>query len=157
MRNLSLPALQATFAQETGEVFLMCLTISGAGLAQPIRLVNDMQDLNRAAGLFQAFPFELALPQDLEDQLPQVRLSVDNVDRQIVRAVRALTAPPTVTLEVVLASSPDTVEAGPFAMTLRLADYDAGTVSGMLGYEDMLNEPFPKDTFTPNNSPGLFP
>jgi hypothetical protein len=156
VRNLSLPALQAIFTQDTGEVFLMCLTIDGPGLAAPIRLVDDQQDLVRTAGTFQAFPFQIAMPQESEDQLPQVQLVVDNVDRQIVQAIRALTSPPTVTLEVVLASSPNTLEAGPFAMTLRHSDYDATAVSGTLGYEDMLNEPFPKDSFTPTNSPGLF-
>jgi hypothetical protein len=88
--------------------------------------------------------------------MPNVTLSIDNVDRQIVNAVRALTGPPTVTVSVVLASSPNTIEAGPYQMTLRDASYDSLVVSGTLSVEDMMNEPYPVDLMTPANFPGLF-
>jgi hypothetical protein len=56
----------------------------------------------------------------------------------------------------VLADTPDMVEAGPFAMTLSEADYDAGQVTGILVFEDILSEPFPGDSFIPSTHPGLF-
>jgi hypothetical protein len=154
--SLSLVALQAALAQETGQVFLTCLTISHATLPTPIRLVNDKVDLVRAAGTFIAFPFEIALPEQRDDQLPQVELVIDNVDRSISQAIRNLTSPPTITLEVVLASSPNTLESGPHTLTLLDVSYDAQEVRGRLGFEDVLNEPFPKDSFTPKDFPGLF-
>jgi hypothetical protein len=58
--------------------------------------------------------------------------------------------------EVVLASSPDTVEAGPFTMTLVAAEYDALVVTGELAFEDVLNEPFPGHGYIPSEYPGLF-
>lgn len=156
MPQLSLPALQAALAQETDQVFLACLVISHVDLATPIRLVNDAVNLARAAGTYLAFPFQFELPSQDESQLPAVRLLIDNVDRSIVQWIRTLSSPPTVTMDVVLASSPNTVEAGPFAMTLKSAPYDANQIQGELGFEDVLNEPFPKDSFTPSAFPGLF-
>jgi len=97
------------------------------------------------------------LPAEFDDQLPTVQLQIDNVDRRIMEGVRALTSAPAVTLEVVLASAPDTVEAGPFAFTLKAADYDALVISGTLAFEDVLNEPYPQYAFTPGSFPGLFP
>ncbi|MBE0598443.1 MAG: DUF1833 family protein, partial [Desulfuromonadales bacterium] len=106
--------------------------------------------------VYQPFPFDIALPADRDDQISKVTLTIDNVDRAIVRAVRELASAPTVTLEIVLASSPDVVEAGPFEFTLQDAGYDALTVSGTLGYEDILNEPFPAGAFVPAAFPGMF-
>lgn len=61
-----------------------------------------------------------------------------------------------VTLSLVMASTPDTIEAGPFTFNLREVEYDAEFVSGNLLFEDILNEPFPADSFTPARFPGLF-
>lgn len=154
--QLSLQGLQAVLAQETPEVFLSCLTLTHPNLAVPIRVVNNTQDLVRAAGTFTAYPFEITFPSQEEDRLPQPRLRIDNVDRGILVALRALRGPVTVTLDAVMASSPNTVEAGPFVFSLRGAPYDANAIEGVLGFEDVLNEPFPKDTFTPQLFPGMF-
>jgi hypothetical protein len=156
MTQLSLPALQAVLAQESGEVFLACLTITHAMLAAPIRLVDDTKDLIRAAGTFSAFSFAITVPPQQDDKLPSVKLTVDNVDRSIAVALRSISSPASVSLEIVLASSPDTVEQGPFALTLRNAQIVADAVVCDLMFEDLLNEPFPKNYFTPVDFPGLF-
>ncbi|MBU0598807.1 DUF1833 domain-containing protein [Patescibacteria group bacterium] len=155
-RNLSLTARQAIFAQETAEVFLLLLTIDHDDLDAAIRVVNNAENITSNSLEYQAFPFEMNLPDDTEDALSQVTLTICNVDRQIVQAVRSISSPPTVTLNVILASDPDTVEAGPFEFTMKSADYDALTVTGSLAAEDILNEPFPADRYTPNLFPGLF-
>jgi hypothetical protein len=57
----------------------------------------------------------------------------------------------------VLASSPDTVEAGPFAMSLQSADATAQTITGTLGYEqDIFAQQVPAQQYLPTSSPGLF-
>lgn len=154
--TLSVTALQAALAQQTEQVFLACLTIQHAALADDIRVVNNNEDVERLAGTYLAFPFAIDLPDDQGDQLPAVRLVIDNVSREIMSAIRALESPPTITLEIILASSPDTVEAGPFEMSVREINYNAASISATLGYEDMMNEPFPKDTFGPKSFPALF-
>lgn len=158
MTQVSLAAMQAMFAPETEQVFLACLTISHPDMATPIRVVNDKQDLVRSAGTFIGYPFDAPLPNSQDDQLPQVQIRIDNVDPTILNQLRALDRDDdiTVTLEIVMASSPDTVEAGPFDFTLKDTSFDVASITGTLAYEDILNEVFPKDTFTPTNAPGLF-
>jgi hypothetical protein len=155
-RTLSPLAKQAIFAQESGEAFILLLTITHASLAQPIRCANNMQDVVSGGNTFTAFPFRITLPQDREDRPPKMRLSIDNVDRSIVTAVRTLTSPPTIQLAVVLAIQPDTIEASFPGFTLRNTQYDALVVEGDLNLEDLANEPYPKDTFTPTFAPALF-
>jgi hypothetical protein len=85
-------------------------------------------------------------------------MSIDNIDTEILKAIRNLTGKrPSVRMEVVLASSPDTVEAGPFNFSILSINYNAASIQGTIGFEDdILNTAFPADTYTPTNSKGLF-
>lgn len=155
-RNVSATARAAINAQSTGEAFLLLLTIDHDSLAAPIRVSSDGVDTVSRGDTYVHFPFEIVLPDDRDDQVVRVSLRIDNVDRQVVTALRTITGGPTVGLEVVLGSDPDTVEAGPFSFTMRNAVYDVASVTAELVYEDILNEPIPGDAFTPGNFPGLF-
>lgn len=156
MSQVSLTALQAMFAEQTPEIFLECLTVNHPSLSTPLFFVNDTVDLVRTAGTFIAYPFQIHLPEQTDQQMPQVTLVIDNVDRSIGEHVRALTSAPTITLEVVLASSPNTVEAGPFVLTASAAQYDAMQVSFTLGYESIMDEPANKWSLTPAIAPAAF-
>ena len=157
-RSTSTTLRNAVFAPETGEVFLLLLTIQHADIGSPDTLyfVNNYEDVTSNGDVYTAYPFLIDLPADIEDQLPQVELVIDNVDRSIIETIRTLTGPPAVTLSVVLADSPNTVEAGPFEMTLRTAEWDALTIRGNLQPQDILNEPYPGDAYTPQDFSGLF-
>lgn len=155
-RSLSLAARQGINAQETDEVFLLLLTLDHEDIAEPIRVVNNMEDVISRGDTYIAYPFEIALPDEDPESVARVTLRIDNVDREIVKSLRAIASPLSVALEVVMASSPDLVEAGPFNMTLVSAEYDALTVTGELAFEDVLNEPFPGHAYVPSDYPGLF-
>ena len=155
-RTLSQAARQAVNAQETDEVFLLLLTLDHEDLAEPIRVVNNTEDVVSRSDTYIAYPFEIALPDEDPESVARVTLRIDNVDREIVKSLRAISSPLSVGLEVVMAASPDTVEAGPFNMTLVSAEYDALTVTGDLAFEDVLNEPFPGASYVPSEYPGLF-
>lgn len=155
-RTLTATAAQAILARETGEVFLACLTITGAGL-DTIRIVNNTQPLVRTEGTYTPYPFEAVLPEDTDAAQPQVQIRVDNVDRAVTRRLRDYEGIPKVTLEIVLASSPNEVEVGPLEFSLQATDVDQFTVAGMLGYEeDFLNQAVPAQSYTPSNSAGIF-
>ena len=158
MRNVSARAMRAMMAQETDEVFLFCITITHSSFAAPYYLVNDQVQLVRAAATFVPCAFSISLPNEQEDQLPQLQWSIDNIDRSILQSIRAIpSGKPTVKMEVVLASTPDVVEAGPFVFSGLSVDYDSGTINGTIGFEDdVLNNAYPGDSYTPTNSPGLF-
>ena len=156
MTQVSINAMHAMFAQQTGEVFLVCLTITHPSITTQ-RLVNNTQPVVRSAGTYQPYPVQLSLPAQLDDQLPTVDIVVDNVDREVLQQIREVSGVPKVTMEVILASSPDTVEAGPFDFSLKQASYDVLAITGTLGYEDdILNQRVPAMSYTPSNSPGLF-
>ena len=156
MRSLSSAAKAAIYAQETGEEFIILLTIDHTDLSAPIRVAGARTDVVSRGDTYLAFPFQIDLPQERDDEPPRVNLVIDNVDRQIVTAVRTMSSAPTVTMEVILASAPDTVEAGSFEFTLKRVRYDRLVVSGEVSYEDILDEQFPGGRFVPANFPALF-
>ncbi len=156
MRPLSLAALNAINAQETGEVFCFLLTLSHSSFTAPIRICSGGIDITSRLNLYTFCPFEISLPPETDEAPPSVVLSVDNVDRSLIAAVRGVSDAIGIRLEVVLASSPDTVEAGPFDFLLRDVLYDALVISGTLRYEQILDEPYPADDFTPSRTPGVF-
>ena len=154
--EISETALRAMLSQETAEVFLVCVTITHPAIDTQ-RLVNNTEVVHRAVGDYIPCPMKLVLPDQVDDQVPQVTIVIDNVDREVLRQIRLVDGVPQVRMEVILASSPDTVEAGPFDFALMSATYDVLSINAVLGYQDdVLNQQVPAQTYTPVNSPGLF-
>ena len=155
-RDISTGARQSLNAPETEDAFLILLTLSHADMAEPLRVTNGGEDVTSRGNLFTAYPFELSLPDDDAGQSPEARLVIDNIDRQIVRALRSLSTAPLVLIEIVRAAEPDVVEAKFEDFRLTNVSYDANLVQGNLTIEDFTAEPFPAGTFTPGHFPGLF-
>ena len=155
-RALTLSALQAVNAQETDEVFLVLLTLAHDSLIQPVRVTSDAVDTLSRGESFIAYPFDLSLPEDSEALTATAHLSIDNVDRVIIAALRGLQDSPAVTVEIVRAAAPDTVEAVFPDFRLSEIQYDAATVTGTLTIEDFTAEPYPAVVFAPAGFPGLF-
>lgn len=138
-------------------MFIPCLTINHPSFTDPIRLAYNTESVMRTAGEFKPYPFQINLPSQVEDEPPSMTLTVDNTDLEVNDAIRTITGQPTVTFDVVLASSPNTVEAGPFVMGLQNAQADAQTITGTLGYEiDLFSQLVPSNQYLPTSSPGLF-
>ncbi len=154
-RALTVQALASLNEQETDEVWLPLVTIAHEALADPIRAVANPENVTSRDMLFVGLPFELTLPDETEDGPGEVRLRIDNVDRMIVDTLREINTPPTVTVEVILASQPDTVELSVDNLTLRDARYDVVTVEGVLRFEDLTTEPI-AEIISPERFPGLF-
>jgi hypothetical protein len=155
-RSVSNTFKTAIYTQDTSELFLFLLEIDHADLDTPLRFVNNTEDVTSDSNVYTAFPFMINLPADKEDQLPRVTLAIDNIDQTIVQTLRELSSPATVSVSLILHRDPDTIEAGPFEFTMKNATYTAEVVTCELAYEDILNEAFPGDSFTPNHFTGLF-
>ncbi len=155
-RSFSTNAMKAVTAQETKEAFITLLTLSHADLAEPIRVCDDKVNLVSNGNTFQAFPFELPLPNESEDRPPVATLTIGNVDRQIVQALRSITSAVDVLIEIVLASTPDTVEMSLPDFKLKEADYNQLVVTGELSVEHLESKPFPPHAFVPSGFPALF-
>lgn len=158
-RTLSSTLKTALNAQETGEVLLAITTITHASIVNgPLRVVNDLQNLVSNGQTYTAFPFQVTLPDDLEDGLPKIRLVLDNIDRSIVTAIRSIppSSPPAVQVDLVLASTPDTIEVSFPGLSLREVSYDAYRVEGDVVLDEDDREPFPAEGFTPQSVPAIF-
>lgn len=156
-RVVSASALQAMLSRETAEVFLVAMRISHASFGT-MRIVNNTEVVSRSDGNYVPFPFAITLPAETEEQVPQVTVVFDNIDEAILDAVRTVSgARPAVSFDVILASSPNTVEAGPFNFSIMSVQYDARQVTCSLGFEeDILNQQVPRGNYSPSNSPGLY-
>ena len=154
-RTLSAGAFAGVNAQQTGEVFHTLLTVQNSG-GPPIRMTDNSEDVVSRGKTFIAYPFALELPSDAAGQISEARLAIDNVARALVDEVRSLTEPLVLTIEVVTATTPDTVELELIDYTLKNVTYDAMTISGTLTQENFLSEPYPKDILSAATFPGQF-
>lgn len=164
-RNLSTAAKQAIFAQESPEVFILLVTIDHPNFTQPVRISADPTELLPDAGVrgtisrgeeYLFCPFEINLPVQDDTGIARASISVDNIDRQIVSAVRQADSALSITIEIVLASSPDVPEVSVQDFRLERVTYDSMTVSGDISVEYFELEPFPARRFTPSDFPGIF-
>lgn len=155
-RTLTPTAVQAILARETDQVFVPLMLIEHESI-EPVRICADTVPVVRADGTYLPFPFEFVLPQDDDADLPRAAVKIDNVDREIVRTLAALTGRPRITFMLVLADSPEEVEYGPVEFLMGQASWDRVVVTSTLAYqEDIWMQAVPSQTYTPSNSPGLF-
>jgi hypothetical protein len=153
-----------SFARESGDVHIVLVTIDHDDLSDPINVTQDpMQVLSTGvrgvvsnAVEYSAVPLEITLPVEDEDRMPMAQLKVDNIDRDILMAVRAIGSPPDVTIKIVLASDPDVEEIVIDGFQIGKVTADAFTISGDLTTERLDLAPWPPGKFTPDKFPGLF-
>jgi len=156
VRALSPVFLAAIHGQESGEVLLPLVKLSQTDWAESLRFVPDWQELTHDGEIYSPLAFEVALPDDEAEGLPVLRWQADAVSQELISALRSVTDPIDARVVWVLASQPDTVEAGPFDLQIRAVEYDATTIGGTMGVEPILDEPFGYLSMTPQTCPGLF-
>lgn len=100
-------------------------------------------------------PLELTLPQT-DDAAPRARLTLHDVTREVLPLVRGVSGAPAVTLELVLASAPNTVEMSISGLSMRAITYQRDSISAELVVDNLALEPFPAHSFVPSSFPGLF-
>ena len=154
-RSLTSTFLASLNAGQTSEVYHTLIVMSGGGITTR-RYVDNYEDVVSGGETYTAAAFDPRLPDDVEDRIPDVNIVIDNVDRSIMQDIRSATSAPDITISIVLQSDPNTVEVGPVSFKIRAVDYDKYTISGTLKHEDILNEAFPRRSYTPINFPGLF-
>lgn len=148
--------VQAVMQPNTGEVFLLLVTFGHSSFTNPIRLVNNTESITSRGNLYTAFPIEIVLPPDDGDTLPTVQITCQNVSLELIDEVRSVQGPMSVTIEMIMASSPDFVEASIGDLRVAQAQYDKNTMQLTATVDDLLNASFPKEKYQPGNFPGLF-
>lgn len=154
MRDCSDAFKAAAFSQQTGECPTVLIKMDHADLEEPIRVNSCGTQLEHDGEEYEAFPFEITLPEDSRENDPRGRLRIDNTDRRIVEAVRAVDGDVPVHFKVVLASDPETVEADFPNFLLTDIGYDAAVVEGVLSVKDFSDRAFCAITFNQTKFPG---
>lgn len=144
------------FEPFTDDAIFALLTINPPDGSDPLRVVNNNENVVSNGNTFYPYPFTIVLPADTGERQPQVQLQIGNVDQQITTLIREMIEPPTVMLELVVSSSPNTVERRIDFMRLRDVTYDAFTVQGVLQPINILTERFPNEEYLPSTFPDLF-
>lgn len=159
---------QAAYGQETGRTIIALITIEHDSLLEPIRIcTNPTQriaeyDSDIVYGTvsdgdnYIFLPVRLQIPSDTDEGPGNMIIEFDNIHRDYTEAIRSIFTPPTVTVELVLDSTPDTVEVSWPEFLLTDITYNALTIQGTLALEVLDREPFPAGTFNPTSFPGLF-
>jgi len=156
LATLSAAALADLARQDNEEVWLLLVEIDHADLAAPLRYVNHVSDVVSNGDTYTAMAFNVRLPDDVGDEMPDVLFEIDAVDQSILTALRPLGSAPTVDVNLILLSAPNTIQVGPLGFTLTEMSYDAQTITGRLVYEEILDEPIPAHRYSPENFPALF-
>ncbi len=134
---------------------IVLLTISHASLTEDIRVANNKVAVTSNGLEYVAFPLQIQLPDSKEDSQPSSKLTISNVSREIGQAIRMISTPPQVTLQVVRQETPDIVEAEFVGMILSNVKYNMMTVTADLVFEDLTREEYPYLKFSPSIFKGI--
>jgi len=172
MRRLSLNQRLSLEENSTEEVEVALFHIEHAELSAPIRLSTDNTErltddpltygtrsiFNGANTLTEPFQFVLMsadLPSDLEAAPAEVGIVLENVTKGIADELQTVTTQATAHMAVVLASSPDEVEAEYRDLKLIRAEGDASEITLYFSRQPIEEESFPADRMTKQRFPGL--
>lgn len=154
-RDISTTGLNAIFAQEMSEVFLILLTISHPDLETPIYVSSDAVDTVSRGQIYIALPFDLTLPDENDLHMPRAYLTIDNVGRVLMAPIRKMDQPADVKIEIIRADDPDIVEIAFPDFKLTNIRYDAAQIQGKLSLEIFATQPYPAGIFAPSDFTGL--
>ena len=156
MRVLTPEAAAATLTRDTDQSFLALMQISGPGL-ETFRGVHNVESITRNGQVYRPWSFDGPPPEDGAQQSSHTTLRVDNIDAEVTERLRTYADVPRCELVWVMSSQPNQAVYGPFEFVILSAGAGELTIDLQLGYEeDILNQAFPGQTYTPTNSPGMY-
>jgi hypothetical protein len=142
-------------ARNTGGVWLVLVTVEHADFAAPLRYVNDRQNVTSGGDVYTALAFTVQLPAD-RDAPPRATLTLDNVTRAAVAAMRAITTPPSLTLEVIRRVAPNTILLSYPNLKVLGSQISARSIVLEIGADPVFDESYPGTDFTPLVFPAGF-
>ncbi|MCA0278443.1 MAG: DUF1833 domain-containing protein [Proteobacteria bacterium] len=165
-RPVSMTLREAMNAQETAEIPVVLVSLQHPSFATPLFLSSDPTERLSVEPLsygtisrgntYVFCPMDVALPDDLGERAPSAKFMVENVSRKIVELIRGLASPGIAKIELVLASSPDSVEIEYPEFKIVGAQYNANIITLEMSIDALTDEPFPAGNFDPSGFPGLF-
>lgn len=152
----STDAKHAMTAPETAAVFITLLTLYING-QKVLSICDDTQSVTSNNEGFIPWGFRAILPNQTADVASACSLQIDNVDLAITRIIKqSINQRITAQVKVVLATSPDVTEQGPYDFVLRNIKINAKTITGELHDDYMGDKKFTVLTYSPKDFPGMF-
>lgn len=153
-------------APSTGDVWAVFVTLAHADLSPSVLFCDLDADQARLGDTYTAREFTVTLPDESQDSLPQLSLTVQDVDRSLDSALTDISVTtedrPTVSFSVVNMADLGVDQAGPWTLEVVKHDHSVGgpdsspvTVVG-LQFPNLVRESFPGDLVRPANMPGSF-
>lgn len=152
----STDAKHAMTAPETAAVFITLLTLN-VDNRKVLSICDDMQSIESKGDIFEPWGFRAILPSQSADTASTCSLQIDNVDLAIARTIKQnINHRITARVRVVLATSPDTTEQGPFDFILRNIKINSRTITGELHDDYMADRKFSAMTYSLKDFPGMY-
>lgn len=155
-KKLSQTAIEAVTAPETAVVFLTLLTIKVDD--EPILyLVNDKQELVSQGHTYIPCAFQALLPDQTSDGNKTCKLQIDNSDIAIYKSIKAAIGKKiSVSVGVVISTTPDVYEQGPLDFVLRNINVTVQSITGELYDSYIQDRKFTALVYSPDEFPGMF-
>ena len=136
--------------------FLLLVIINHPSFSQPIRLVQDNDDLVIGADTYVGLPMQIQLPQDVAKEAARAKINIDNVGRDLGAEFERLGpgASLDVTLRNVSRATPTIIEYE-FVSGANAASVDITDVSLTLGDDEWMRMNVVNLRADPTTSPGL--
>jgi len=161
MRSVSAVAREQFYKQSSGYALPVLIEINHnvAGYDNPLRLVNNNENLIYNEHTYYAYPFVFQFPSVKENGTVSTgKLQICAVDQQIARIIRTTSVPPTMRVIATFYYDDGVITFEPVAMW----DFDVVNISGTtevisadLIYETRLGFEYPAGIFSPLDFPGL--
>jgi len=152
--KLSLHAVDQMYKSYSDDPALMLFTLSFPN-SNTFYYVNNTEDVTSNGQLYTAFPFKFALPDDTNEEVPELVITISNIGLDLVDDLNENTDSITANIDIVFSSFPDFVEMSIQGMVLRKVVYDSRFITMNFGYEDILNVQIPSFTYSAKDFPGL--
>ncbi|GJE00540.1 DUF1833 domain-containing protein [Methylobacterium isbiliense] len=165
-RLISLNARQAVNAPCTDQVPVVLTEIRHSTLVTPLRLATDwtvrvsteplVYGFRHGGNVYEFIQMSAIWPDDQDRTAPKTTLVFANVTRDMVAPLRAILDPVYVDLTIVMADTPDVVEARYTNLRGIRGSWDASQVPLDISREPLTSEPMPAGRMTKARFPGLF-
>ncbi|BCW88055.1 hypothetical protein sos41_11930 [Alphaproteobacteria bacterium SO-S41] len=143
-------------AREGADPIIALAIVSHPNLDPPVRVAANGEDVESNGETFFGWPWQLKRPDEGEDAANEAEVTIDNIDPAIVTALIGSIVKPEITIQLILASSPDDVEQELASFKLTDIRFDGLWIKGTLSLPDLRVAPVCCKSFTPSVTPGVF-
>lgn len=164
-------ALKEAYAGTSPEFVYHCLEIRHSNFTQPIRIVRNNEDCEARTEVdaplnpgemvsYVGAMWEMTLPKQGEDTMPEISLSFDNVSREITEHLQAASQINEPIKMIYRVYTDSTLTSGPqidppIEMEIGSATADVYTVTTRASLEDVFRSLYPYTRYTPKEFPSL--